>query len=472
MINPGAIPQFRGDADVLEVDASSLRTAAHGVRDAGSDVHSTWQGLSAFYEAPEAAQLFAATEPVRSRASDLGGDLEAVAGTLSGYAAEVRPIALRLEQLQGEAASFVAGVEGDDDWREDGAKVDQHNGLLAAVDQQVLALQDAERRAANAERPWGAPEEKDEPWWKDVWNGGVSVVKGFFVDGVWEDLKGLVGFVNPFDWDTFSSSWGGLWSLTGKWLYAPGEAAEAWKNLGKAVVAWDMWSQDPARAFGTVLFNVVTLPLAALKALKVSKVSKLDKAGKADEVADAAEDAGKLPDDVGKLADQLEDAGKLDPDLPTVDELTTQLERGTPDIQTGDLDHAVTATGDAVADLDRLRAEGIPDATRLSPAEQATAARLKAHPDFADRTFGESPHVGAEYVDDRGMSYDAVGTPEASRYWNERVFLHSVDQHLLKSNDYTVVDLTGFTPEQIAAVRRHLDGLPASEQAKIVRIGF
>ena len=159
MINPGAIPQFRGDVDVLEVDASSLRTAGQGVREAGSDVHSTWQGLSAFYEAPEAAQLFAATEPVRSRAGDLGGDLEGVAGTLSGYAAEVRPIAQRLEQLQAEASSFVASVQGDDDWREDGAKVDQHNGLLAAVDQQVLALQDAERRAANAinARFGGAP---------------------------------------------------------------------------------------------------------------------------------------------------------------------------------------------------------------------------------------------------------------------------------------------------------------------------
>ena len=32
MINPGAIPQFRGDVDVLEVDASSLRTAGQGVR--------------------------------------------------------------------------------------------------------------------------------------------------------------------------------------------------------------------------------------------------------------------------------------------------------------------------------------------------------------------------------------------------------------------------------------------------------
>jgi hypothetical protein len=466
MINPGAIPQFRGDVDVLEVDASSLRTAGQGVRDAGGDVHSTWQGLSAFYEAPEAAQLFAATEPVRSRASDLGGELEAVAGTLSGYAAEVRPIAQRLEQLQGEASAFVASVQGDDDWREDGAKVDQHNGLLAAVDQQVLALQDAERR------PWGAPEQKDEPWWKDVWNGGVSVVKGFFVDGVWDDLKGLIGFVNFFDWDTFSSSWGGLWSLTGKWFYAPGEALEAWKNLGKALVAWDMWSQDPARAFGTVLWNVVTLPLAALKALKVSKVSKLNKAGKVDEVADAAEDAGKLPDEVGKLADQLEDAGKLDPDLPTVDELTTQLDQSTPDLPTGKLDDAVTGAGDAVADLDRLRAEGIPDATRLSPAEQATAARLKAHPDFADRTFSESPHEGAEYVDDLGRSYDAIGDPQASRYWNERRFLDAIDQHLLKSNHYTVLDMTGFTPDQIAAVRHYVDGLPARDQAKIIRLGF
>jgi DNA-binding transcriptional MerR regulator len=132
----------------------------------------------------------------------------------------------------------------------------------------------------------------------------------------------------------------------------------------------------------------------------------------------------------------------------------------------------VTGAGDAVADLDRLRAEGIPDATRLSPAEQATAARLKAHPDFADRTFSESEHKGAEYVDDLGRSYDAVGDPQASRYWNEGLFLRSIDQHLLKSNHFTVVDMTGFTPEQIAAVRRHLDGLTAKEQAKIIRIGF
>lgn len=368
MINPGAIPRFQGDVDALEADASRLDGVGSGVRDTGTEVHSTWQGLSAFYEAPEAAGLFAATGPVRSRAADLGDDVQSVARTLTSYAGEVRPIALRLEQLRAEATAFVQSVAGDDDWQKDGDRVDRHNGLLREVDQQVLALQDAERTAANAinalfggrqwhaggsdanaygptdipadaERPWGAPEQKDEPWWKDVWNGGVSLVKGFVVDGLWEDVKGLLGFVNIFDWDTFTSSWGGLWTLTGKWFYAPGEAAEAWKNLGKALVAWDMWSQDPARAFGTVLWNVVTIPVAALKALKAGRAGKLAKAGKVEEAAEVAEEARKLPHG-GKLADDLADAGRLDPHLPTVGDLAERLEAGTPDLKVGDLDAA------------------------------------------------------------------------------------------------------------------------------------
>jgi ppGpp synthetase/RelA/SpoT-type nucleotidyltranferase len=379
VINPGAIPRFQGDVDALEADAGTLKGVGQDVRATGAEVHSTWQGLAGFYEAPEAAQLFAATEPVRSRAGDLGDDVASVAGTLSTYAAEVRPIAARLDALRAEAAAFVAEVEGDDDWREDGDKVDRHNGLLTQVDQQVLALQDAERAAANAinalfggrqwhaggsdanaygpteipadaERPWGAPEQKDEPWWKDAWNGGVSLVKGFVVDGLWEDVKGLFGFINVFDWDTFSGSWGGLWTLTGKWFYAPGEAAEGWKNLGKAVVAWDMWSQDPARAFGTVLFNVVTLPFAALKALKAGKASKL---AKADDVADAAGDAGKLPDGT-RLADQLADAGKLDPDLPSVGDLAARLDASTPDLRAGDLDAAAGRADDLPSAADEV----------------------------------------------------------------------------------------------------------------------
>jgi hypothetical protein len=51
------------------------------------------------------------------------------------------------------------------------------------------------------------------------------------------------------------------------------------------------------------------------------------------------------------------------------------------------------------------------------------------------RTFGESPHVGAEYVDDLGRSFDALGSPAASAHWNQTQFLRSIDSHLLKSND-------------------------------------
>jgi ppGpp synthetase/RelA/SpoT-type nucleotidyltranferase len=413
VINPGAIPKFQGDVDALEGDASKLEGVGRGVRDTGVDVHSTWQGLAAFYEAPEAARLFAATEPVRSRAGDLGDDVQSVAGTLSSYAAEVRPIALRLEQLRAEATSFVQSVSNDDDWREDGGKVDQHNGLLSQVDQQVLALQDAERTAANAinalfggrqwhaggsdaaaygpteipadaERPWGAPEQKDEPWWKDVWNGGVSLVKGFVVDGLWEDLKGLVGFVNIFDWDTFSSSWGGLWTLTGKWLYAPGEALEGWKNLGKALVAWDMWSQDPARAFGTLLFNVVTLPLAAVKALKAGKAGKLSKA---DDVADAAGDAGKLPDGT-RLTDQLADAGKLDPDLPTVGDLAGRLDASTPDLRAGDLDAAAGKADEVAGAADEAPTRD-PEPAPVGDREAADPGGSTTHADDGSTTHAD-----------------------------------------------------------------------------------
>jgi len=115
---------------------------------------------------------------------------------------------------------------------------------------------------------------------------------------------------------------------------------------------------------------------------------------------------------------------------------------------------------------------GIPGATRLSAAEQATAARLRRLAGFSGLTFRESPHVGAEYVDELGRSYDALGTPRAAAYWNKHQFLASIGQHLLKSNDFTVVDASGFRPHHVAAVRDYLDSLPTHVQARVVRIEF
>ncbi len=111
----------------------------------------------------------------------------------------------------------------------------------------------------------------------------------------------------------------------------------------------------------------------------------------------------------------------------------------------------------------------IPNATRLSEAEQATAGRLQAQ---TGRTLKESRHVGAEYVDEFGKTYDALGTPKASQFWSEQQFLRSIDSHLLKSTDFTVIDLTGFRESHITTVRNYVNGLPAASQTKIIRIGF
>jgi hypothetical protein len=107
--------------------------------------------------------------------------------------------------------------------------------------------------------------------------------------------------------------------------------------------------------------------------------------------------------------------------------------------------------------------------TRLHPDEIATGERLTRQ---LGRDLSESPHLGAEFVDDLGRTYDACGRPAAAKFWNEPKFLKSIDSHLLKSNDFTAVDLTGFTNAQKVTVRAYIDGLPAASQARIIRIGF
>jgi hypothetical protein len=48
-------------------------------------------------------------------------------------------------------------------------------------------------------------------------------------------------------------------------------------------------------------------------------------------------------------------------------------------------------------------------------------------------------------------------------------FKASIDHHLLKGNTFIVIDMPGDTAEQIAAVRAHVDTLPAG---RIIRVGF
>ncbi len=218
MIKPEQIPQFTGDLFQLELAHQGLKTDAGNVRTTGSDVHSQFQGLSAYYTAPEAEQLFASTKPVKDRAEDFA-------------------------------------TKDDDDWEYDGDKVEEHNGIRDEITTTVAAFWAAERTH----------------WVKSfVWDGLI-------VDGVWGTIKGLGTLVGFGGWDAMGQAWKGLAQLaTGLVISSiPGASTLFWtlpddklpswlrdsrtamKETGKALVAWDEWGKNPARAAGAVTFNVL-----------------------------------------------------------------------------------------------------------------------------------------------------------------------------------------------------------------------
>ncbi|GAA3296993.1 hypothetical protein GCM10020295_28320 [Streptomyces cinereospinus] len=149
MIKPEQIPQFTGDLAQLEKDYAALKTDAGHVRDAGADVHAQFQGLSAYYQAPEAEKLFATTKPVKDRADAFADGLESVSGALSSYATEIRPLVAKLRELKTRAETFVDSVRDDDEWEYDEDKVGEHNRLRGEITETVAAFWAAERTAHN-----------------------------------------------------------------------------------------------------------------------------------------------------------------------------------------------------------------------------------------------------------------------------------------------------------------------------------
>jgi hypothetical protein len=105
------------------------------------------------------------------------------------------------------------------------------------------------------------------------------------------------------------------------------------------------------------------------------------------------------------------------------------------------------------------------------PSEQATAERVAAMSKFKGRTFRAPPppDPGFDWIDDLGQTFDALGDGTKSKYFRLEQFKASIDHHLLKGNTFTVIDMTGYTAEQIAAVRAYVDTLPANQ---IIRVGF
>ncbi|MEV4431736.1 hypothetical protein [Streptomyces sp. NPDC049585] len=339
LIVPSGIPQFTGNVDTLVSDAKTLTSDAKLFRDSGASVHSTFQGLSACYKAPEADRLFATTAPVATKSSAFASDLEKVSGALSTYATEIRPLAKKLGDLRDEAVAFVESVQGDNHWRRDKKKVEHNNSLWHSVNATVAAFHDAERACHDKivalvggeklvvddgshkpnmygykasdldhaeETPWGSMAERE--YTGIAWLGHQVksfVWDGFIVDGVWGTVKGLGTLVGTDGWDKAGEAWTGLGKLatgvvisctplSGAYWAARDDQLPGWlrdsrtavKETGKALVAYDQWGKNPARAAGGVTFNVLTTVFtggagAAGKGGAVAKtVSALGKAGR------------------------------------------------------------------------------------------------------------------------------------------------------------------------------------------------
>ncbi|MDH6630276.1 hypothetical protein M2271_008136 [Streptomyces sp. LBL] len=398
MIKPDQIPQFTGNLTQLETDYADLKKDAGDVRKTGVDVHSQFQGLSAYYTAPEAEQLFATTKPVQERADGFATDLETVSGALSSYATEVRPLVDKLKQLKADATSFVSSVKDDDDWEYDEDKVDRHNQIRDDITATVAAFWAAERTChnkittlwggtqmvagdgsdrkdqygfaaddlKNAKLPWGDPVEEKHHWY-EVGHWVKSFVwDGLIVDGIWGTIKGLGTLVGFGGWDAMGQAWKGLAQLatglalasipgvgTAFWLL-PDDKLPSWirdsrtamKETGKALVAWDEWGKNPGRAAGAVTFNVLTTVFTggagagvagAGKAGAVAKV--LSVAGKAGRVIDPmtyiAKGAGAGLSKIGDIAKGLKGVGAID--IPTLPENAFTLPEGAVKLPDGTL---------------------------------------------------------------------------------------------------------------------------------------
>ncbi|WP_330467793.1 YwqJ-related putative deaminase [Streptomyces longwoodensis] len=390
MINPEEIPQYTGKPGQFEVAYTALKKDAGNIRDTGKDVHTQFQGLSAFYRAPEAEQLFATTKPVQDRAEDFATGLETVSGALSSYATEIRPLVAKLAELKTKAQTFVASVKDDDDWEYDEDKVGEHNQLRDDITATVAAFWAAERTChnkitaiwngtqmvagdgserkdqygfnaedlKNAKLPWGDPVEEKHHWY-EVGHWVKSFVwDGLIVDGVWGTIKGLGTLVGFGGWDAMGQAWKGLAQLatglvitsmpgvgTAFWLL-PDDKLPSWlrdsrttmKETGKALVAWDEWGKNPGRAAGAVTFNVLTTVFtggaggAAAGAGKAGAVAKvLSVAGKAGKVIDPmtyiAKGAGAGLSKIGDITKALKGVGNIE--IPKLPETAIHLPEGT-----------------------------------------------------------------------------------------------------------------------------------------------
>ncbi|GAA3827879.1 hypothetical protein GCM10022403_071370 [Streptomyces coacervatus] len=352
LIDPSGIPHFIGDLATLDTDVMLLTADAGQFRASGSDVHTEFQGLSAFYHAPEAEQLFATTLPVKQKSDAFADDLEKVTTALSDYSFEVQPLVRKLDALKADATAFVNSLPAGDDWRKDQDKVDHNNDLWHDVNHTVAAFEAAERTAYNKimaliggtkltaddgshgknmygyqaddldhaqATPWGAPVEREYEGWSWLVHQGKQVWDGVWHDGVIGTIHGVGTLFGSDGGDAAGEAWKNLAKLStagvlttstfGAWWLVPADKQPSWLRDSRTVyvqatkgfVAYDQWKTNPARAAGAFGFNVLTV--AGTEGIG----SAASGAGKAGAAARALSVAGK----VGRAIDPMTYVGKV-----------------------------------------------------------------------------------------------------------------------------------------------------------------
>ncbi|MCW2522079.1 MAG: hypothetical protein JWO63_414, partial [Frankiales bacterium] len=299
-IDAEAIPTPQLAAGWLETAAWWLRSDAGRVRLAGVDIRADRQGLASVYRAPEAGQLLAVMDPVRTQAGTVADNVEAAAAALERFAQEAAPLAAKLQDLQFQAQDFRRRLRSVEHWDHHAELVQENNGYLWAVDQVVAAYEAAERECANAiesliggaafhaggnpqtdSRAYGVesiPDESTTPWGAPAttrkscvsasvaavavlnpvgdWDAKLDVMKGEF-SAVAGMAEGLVALTPAFGLNQFERTWTGIATLEG--FDGPFRQVRAEWAMAKSTVDWDEWATDPARASGKTGVNVVSL---------------------------------------------------------------------------------------------------------------------------------------------------------------------------------------------------------------------
>ncbi|GAB2834438.1 hypothetical protein GCM10027176_43500 [Actinoallomurus bryophytorum] len=368
VIDPNAIPIPGLNQENLETAGKDIKADGVKIAQTGHDIDSDWQGLKQFYHSPEAELLFAKTKPVATAGDGMKVPTQTVGDALTTFAQTAGSLLNDLKNLKLRAEAFRKKIDGDDDWREDEDKVNEHNNLNDDIFAKLVAYQAAERDCANkitglfggthfvgsdptsdtlllhtgeqvygltksvdgVETPWAKPQTYDAPWYEDVWNG----VKDFGV-GLAQDLSSLVGMYGADGWgwqgwggllDNWEGLAGGIVGLVG--FYGPdgwgwqgwGNLGDNWLNLVNGFVPYREW--DGGNGAGYVITqSILNIGSCFVGAGVVKGLVKAGKAARGLEAMEGASTAAKA----GLLGREFMAGFKSAFKLPSIGDLKTSL---------------------------------------------------------------------------------------------------------------------------------------------------